>query len=183
MNSIDVWKRSHSANKVLWSGIRRVNVSLQYGCDWWLCPPNWSLVLRQEEFDTEQIGDLPKQNKGKNSLLKSRHCLLPPGCLKKLLTYLFNFLERIERRKRHRSVRETLMWLISCLPYIIWLGTDPATQASALTRNWTGDFLLCRTIPNQLSHPARASRLLLEATFQCQVCVPPSSFTKHFALH
>ena len=35
-------------------------------------------------------------------------------------------------------------------------GTDPETQACALTKNWTGDLLFCRMMPNQLNHTSQA---------------------------
>ena len=41
-------------------------------------------------------------------------------------------------RKRGRET------IISCLLEVLWLGTEFATQAGVLTRNWTGDHALCR---------------------------------------
>ena len=49
-------------------------------------------------------------------------------------------------RKRER---ETWMWETSLG---FFSGTKPVTQAGALTRNRTSDPLLCRMMPNQLSH-------------------------------
>ena len=40
-------------------------------------------------------------------------------------------------------------------------GTKPATQACALTRDWTGDLSLCGTMPSPLSHTAQGSVLLI----------------------
>ena len=45
--------------------------------------------------------------------------------------------------------RETL---IGCLSYASLPGTEPTTQACALTGSRTGDLSLCRKMPNQLSH-------------------------------
>ena len=56
--------------------------------------------------------------------------------------------------------RETLMWErnIDWLSLISpKLGTKPATQACALTRNWPSDFSLCPMTHNQLSHLSRGS--------------------------
>ena len=68
-----------------------------------------------------------------------------------ILKILFIYFYREEKggRKRETDMRETL---IGCLSYAPWLGTEPATQACALTGNPTCDPLLCRTTPNQLSH-------------------------------
>ena len=66
--------------------------------------------------------------------------------------FIYLFLEREGRekeRERKINVRETS---ISCLSYVLQLGTKPTTQACALTRNRTCDLLFCRTKPNQLSH-------------------------------
>ena len=41
---------------------------------------------------------------------------------------------------------------VSCLSYAPQLGTEHPIQASALTRNQTGDLSLCRMMPNQLVH-------------------------------
>ena len=43
--------------------------------------------------------------------------------------------------------------------YMHWPGTEPATQACALTRTGTGNILLCRMMPNQLSHTSQDSNL------------------------
>ena len=64
--------------------------------------------------------------------------------------YLFNFRER-ERRKRNISVRLPL----ACPQ----LGTRPATQAWALTGNWTGDPFILRPVLNPLATRARAKTI------------------------
>ena len=66
--------------------------------------------------------------------------------------YLFIFREMGRKGKRRRetsiwSARETSVPLTRLQP-----GTWPATQASALTRSQTGKLLVCRTMPNPLSH-------------------------------
>ena len=53
------------------------------------------------------------------------------------------------RGEEHQCERETP---ISCLSYAPHLGTEPATQACALTGNQTSDLLLCQTMANQPSH-------------------------------
>ena len=71
--------------------------------------------------------------------------------------YLFIFRERGRERERegekHRCKRETS---IGCLSYAPQPGTDPATQACALTRNETRDFLLCGTMSHLLGHTAQS---------------------------
>ena len=67
--------------------------------------------------------------------------------------YLFIFRDRGREGerggKKHCCERETSIGCLSCVP---WPGTEPVTQACALTRNQTGDLLLCGTMPNQMSH-------------------------------
>ena len=63
--------------------------------------------------------------------------------LKKKYIYIYLFLERRGGREKER---ERNMYQ---LPFI--LGTEPVTQACALTGNRTCDFLLCGMMPNQLS--------------------------------
>ena len=71
---------------------------------------------------------------------------------KNIFIFIFNLiLEREEEREveKHWCEREAL---ISCLLHAPQPGTKPTTQACALTGNWTGDLLVCGTMPNQLSH-------------------------------
>ena len=63
------------------------------------------------------------------------------------------FSERGEERGKERE-RETSVGHPSYTP---WLGTWPATQACALTRNQTGDLLFCKVTSNQLSHTGQGS--------------------------
>ena len=71
---------------------------------------------------------------------------------KGLLIYWFTYLLILDRGKvrekervRHMNIRETWM---SCLSYMLQLGTEPPTQAHALTGNQTSDLSLCGTTPN-----------------------------------
>ena len=68
--------------------------------------------------------------------------------------YLFVFRESVKRG------RETSTWETSkhCLSYAPWLGTEPTTQACAVTRNQTCNLSLCRMTPNQLSHTGQGGR-------------------------
>ena len=72
-----------------------------------------------------------------------------------LFIYLFKFYfsergeERVGDRERNIDLRET--W-ISCFLYVPSPGTEPATQASALTRNITSDLSVCKMMSNHLSH-------------------------------
>ena len=59
------------------------------------------------------------------------------------LNFIYLFLER------GKGGRETLISCLSCVPRP---GTEPKTQACAMTRNRTCDLMLCRTMPNQPSH-------------------------------
>ena len=58
-------------------------------------------------------------------------------------------------RERNNDVREKRRSVASCL-CPDW-GTEPATQAWALTGNRPGDTLLCGAMPNQLSHTGPGS--------------------------
>ena len=60
------------------------------------------------------------------------------------------FLERGERREKERE--GNIDWLPLTYPQP---GTWPATQACALTRNWTSNLSDCRTMPNPLSHTSQ----------------------------
>ena len=77
--------------------------------------------------------------------------------------YLFIFRERGRERERegekHRCKRETS---IGCLSYAPQPGTDPATQACALTRNETCNLLLFRIMSNPLIHAGQGQILTLE---------------------
>ena len=82
---------------------------------------------------------------------------------------LFNlniYLFRGEGRKRGRETPRETETSIDCVSYILQLGTKPATHASVLTRNQTGNLLLCRTMPNQLSHISPGEFQF----FKCWVC-------------
>ena len=60
--------------------------------------------------------------------------------------------------------RQTLMWernIDGCLSYVPQPGTEPATQAYALTMNQTGNLLLWGTMPNQLRHTSQGHLLEL----------------------
>ena len=72
--------------------------------------------------------------------------------LKKKKEFIYLFLERGERREkeRERNIDVPEKWLPLSSPQP---GTWPSTQAYALTGNRTCDVLVCRTMPNPLSHP------------------------------
>ena len=105
--------------------------------------------------------------------------------------HFFIFLEKDrgregEREKeKHQCEREAL---ISCLSYTPSSGTEPATQAGALTGNWTRDLSLCRVTSNPLSHISQGNTCTLIKFIEylitvCQVLfswkrVP--YFTKYF---
>ena len=76
-----------------------------------------------------------------------------------ILKILFIFRERGREEKRegekHRCGRETLM---VCLSVRLQLGTWPATQACALTRNWINDLLIFGVMPNPLSHTSHTNQ-------------------------
>ena len=67
---------------------------------------------------------------------------------------MYLFLERGEEREKDRErniyVREKHPSVASHM--CARLGTEPLTQACALTRHPTGDLLLCGTMHGQLSH-------------------------------
>ena len=71
-------------------------------------------------------------------------------CTLFLRFYLFIFREGKRGRKRGR---ETSM--CGCLSHIPLLGTWPATQACALTGDWTSDPLVCRLVLNPLSYTSQ----------------------------
>ena len=72
-----------------------------------------------------------------------------------LKMYFFIFREGGRERERETSVWEGNIdhWLL----HMPWPGSEPATQASVLTRKRTGDLSLCRMMPNRLSHTCRSS--------------------------
>ena len=74
-----------------------------------------------------------------------------------LKKFFFNlFLERGGGKKKERE-RNINMWLPLTCP--LW-GTWPATQACALTGNWTDDLLVHRLTLNPLSHTRQGSTFL-----------------------
>ena len=68
------------------------------------------------------------------------------GFLKKILFIYFLESEEGKEKERERNIN---VWLPLERPL---LGTWPATQAYALTRNWTGHPLFCRPVLNPLSY-------------------------------
>ena len=58
--------------------------------------------------------------------------------------------------EKQRCERETS---IGCLSHVPWLGTEPATQACALTRNQILNLLVCGKTPNQKSHTGQGCRI------------------------
>ena len=56
------------------------------------------------------------------------------------------------------------MWLPLMCPL---LGTWPATQACALTGHQTGDPLVCRLVPDPLSHTSQGC----DRVFNVRICV------------
>ena len=97
----------------------------------------------------------------KNGKLKSHTKLINDF----LNIYFILFLEREGGREKagekHPCEREIS---IDCLPSVPWPGTEPATQAHALTGNQTGELSLCGTMPNQLSHTSQSNKWLLMKT-------------------
>ena len=82
-----------------------------------------------------------------------------------LFKYIFLnlFLERGEGKERGRKT------MISCFSQVPLAGTEPATQACALTRNWTGNLLVCGTVPNQLSHTGQGSHNFLKLFYLAEI--------------
>lgn len=71
-------------------------------------------------------------------------------------------------REKERGERN----LISCLPCVLPLGMESATQVGALTRNQTRNLSMPRTTLNQLSYPARLElRLLAVYPIQEIICL------------
>ena len=58
--------------------------------------------------------------------------------------------------EKHQCERETS---VGCLLYMPGLGNTPTSWPCALTRNRTGDFLVCGVMPNQLSHAGQGFTL------------------------
>ena len=81
----------------------------------------------------------------------------------------------IDSRKRgregekHRCERETPN---SCLLPTPLPGTKPATQACALTRNWTGNLSVCRMTPTNWATLVRAGIWFLEKLIWPCRCLP-----------
>ena len=68
-----------------------------------------------------------------------------------LKDFVYLFLERVEGKEEERE-RNINVWLPLMCPK---LGTWPATQECSLTRNWTGDPLVCRPALNPLSYTSQ----------------------------
>ena len=64
--------------------------------------------------------------------------------------YLFIFREQGNEGEREGQQH----WSVAS--HTTLLGTCPTTQACGLTGKWTSDLLVCRTMPNPLSHTSRA---------------------------
>ena len=109
-------------------------------------------------------------------MIRSSACLTPYTAITGVLTifpmlyftapwlflkifYIYLFLARGEGRKRGTEPS------IGCLSHTPRQGTEPTTQACALTENGTGDPSLCRTMPKQLRHAGQGPRLFLQPQF------------------
>ena len=69
---------------------------------------------------------------------------------------LFYFLEKGEGKEKRGRETFVCKKYIDQLPLACpQLGTWSATQACALTGSWTGNLLVCRTMPNPLSHTSQ----------------------------
>ena len=68
--------------------------------------------------------------------------------------YLFIFREWGMKEEEERNIN---VWLPLACPL---LGTWLATQACALTGNWTGDLLVCRPTLSPLSHTSQGWKIL-----------------------
>ena len=84
--------------------------------------------------------------------------------------FIYLFLEREERRERNINV-----WLP--LAHRL-LRTWPATQACALTRNWTGDPLVCRLSLNPLSHTSQGLFILFNVPFSPHILTATSPYCR-----
>ena len=81
----------------------------------------------------------------------SEKCLFSPSVHFFKRIYLFIF--RKGGREKEREGNIDAERNIDQLPLThTLLGTEPAAQSRALTRNRTGDLLVCGVTPNQLSH-------------------------------
>ena len=75
-----------------------------------------------------------------------------------LKDFVYLFLERGEGREKEWRRNVNVWFPLEC-PH---LGTWPATQVCALTRNWTGNPLVCRLALNPLSHTSQGKKLFLK---------------------
>ena len=77
-----------------------------------------------------------------------------------LLLFIFRRRGREGKREgeKHQYEREMS---IGCLSRAFQPGTEPATQACALTGNQTWDLSLCGMTPNQLSHTSQGFKVFL----------------------
>ena len=69
--------------------------------------------------------------------------------------FIYLFLERGREGQRERNIN---VWMPLVRP-LLW--TWPATQACALTGNWTVNALVCRRVLNLLSHTSQGDSLCL----------------------
>ena len=118
---------------------------LLHTCNWGTWPTTLASALTGN-----QTGDLWVHRLALSSLSHTSQgrFLISYGVFFFLLRF-YVFLEREGGREKegekHQCETEPS---ISCLSNTPWLGTKPATQVCALTRDRTGDLLLCRMMPN-----------------------------------
>ena len=86
-------------------------------------------------------------------ILHERYILRYTHAFFKKKDFIYLFLERGKKKEKEREEKHCCEGETSagCLLSTIWKGTEPATQACALTRNQTGDPSLYRMSPSQLS--------------------------------
>ena len=115
-------------------------------------------------INTSSREDADKNSNGNSNQERSSYHVLNlrsvPRLWQELYFYLFIFkdfiylfLERGERREKERE-RDINVWLLLVWPL---LGTWPASQACALTGNWTDDPLVHRLVLNPLSHSSQGN--------------------------
>ena len=90
--------------------------------------------------------------KVENSVIQMKRTSTLLLFLKKILFLFERGEEREKGRQRNTDVREKHRLVASCM-----CPDQTATQARALTGNWTGKLSLCRVTATQVSHPSQGS--------------------------
>ena len=127
----------------------------------WIWVTIWFTLLSawRTPFSTSCRADLPVTNPLRSVYLEDLNSHLKDSFVgyKIVIVRGFFYLKKErgrgeEERERNTDVRKKQ--LVASRMHQDW-GTEPATQACALTGNWTGEFSLCGRMPSRVSHTSQ----------------------------